>query len=63
MSDKIFTQQKEILDLKKEILLLKEKIDSIETNVEDVNSIKDPLHLIIKKLSQINTSKLSSLTL
>ena len=41
MSDEIFTQQKEILGLKKEILLLKEKIDSIETNVENENSLKD----------------------
>ena len=41
MSDEIFTQQKEILLLKKEILLLKDKVDSIETNGEDVNSIKD----------------------
>ena len=41
MSDEIFTQQKEILGLKKEQLLLKEKIDSIETNVENENSLKD----------------------
>ena len=41
MSDEIFTQQKEILDLKKEILLLREKIDSIETNIENKNSLKD----------------------
>ena len=37
MSDKIFTQQKEILKLNNELINLKNKIDIIEANKENLN--------------------------